>query len=512
MFAERGLTFLPEGGAPLPVEIRLAEPRERVDRQSPFAGQIDPYSGRRLPKPPEDPRVLFVELFYAFPDGERPQELTFKPPRNEAGNDTATIGMLVFHRDVPVIDFRFLSGGAKISLDWEDPWFSAFDNPNLKRHHRYPQMSFLYAEPFEIRHEALIRIRDALALTGFDATGATLSKEEADALIEAAADQLAKRSPMTVDGAPVTPDFDRGAMLKIGERGLVFLGPDEPVSVDAAILGLIWSVPVDGYPQVATVEWTLFDDARAPVVQGYAIDAAGPFLSPMTKDDPILTWTNHFTSSAIPVVEEIEGGEWAELNLPALSIGMGALALVLLFGALRGGGGRRRASLAIGCAAMAAGAYVALPYGQVGIARPSVAPVAMSEEQAKALTEQLLANVYRSFEFKGEDQVYDRLAKTLDGGVLEQVYLDQRRSLRIARAGGAEARVQEVLVDAASPTPLGGASDFVIRTKWKIIGRVGHWGHQHTRVNVYEADLSVSAEGGAWKIIGFEVLSQDRLS
>ena len=59
--------------------------------------------------------------------------------------------------------------------------------------------------------------------------------------------------------------------------------------MDAAILGLIWSVPVDGYPREATVEWTLFDE-RATEVPGYAIDAAGPFLAGLTPDDPVLTY------------------------------------------------------------------------------------------------------------------------------------------------------------------------------------------------------------------------------
>ncbi len=511
-FAETGLSIRAQNGQALPVEVRLAEPRMRVDRRSPFAGQIDPYSGRRLPEPPEDPRVLFVELYYPFKDGQPPDQLTFQPPRNEAGDVLANIGMLVFHRDVPVIDFRFLSDSATVTLDWDDPWFSKFENPNLRRHHSYPQMGFLYAEPFEVRHEALIRVRDALRLTGFDAISATLSKGEADALVEATAELLAKRSPMTIDGASVTPDFDRGAYLKIGTRGLVFIGPDEPISVDAAILGLIWSVPTDGYPQTASVEWTIFDE-RAPTVQGYAIDEAGPFLSPMTADDPILTWTNHFTSSAIPVVEEVEGGDWAELSVPALSAGLGLLALGGLVGAARGGSGRRRAVSVAVVIICAAGAYVALPYGQLRIARPNVAAIPMDEEQAQALTEQLLSNVYRAFEFRGEEQVYDRLAKTLDGAVLEEVYLDQRRSLRVAKAGGAEARVKDVFIESAIPTPSpNSASGFTIRTKWRIMGQVGHWGHLHTRVNSYEADLSVSAEGGSWKIDGFEVLAQDRLS
>jgi hypothetical protein len=41
---------------------------------------------------------------------------------------------------------------------------------------------------------------------------------------------------------------------------------------------------------------------------------------------------------------------------------------------------------------------------------------------------------------------------------------------------------------------------------------VGHWGHVHQRSNLYEADLTISAANGAWKITDFEVLGQERLS
>jgi hypothetical protein len=145
--------------------------------------------------------------------------------------------------------------------------------------------------------------------------------------------------------------------------------------------------------------------------------------------------------------------------------------------------------------------------------RLKIVPAEMTNEQAVVLTGQLLTNVYRAFDFSGERQVYDRLAMTVDGALLEQVYLDQRRSLRIARAGGAQARVKTVDVESATPTLVPGtAADFTVRTRWIIVGTVGHWGHVHQRSNLYEADLTISAVNGAWKISDFEVLEQERLS
>ena len=46
---------------------------------------------------------------------------------------------------------------------------------------------------------------------------------------------------------------------------------------------------------------------------------------------------------------------------------------------------------------------------------------------------------------------------------------------------------------------------------WLVEGTVEHWGHVHTRVNRYAADLSVRPVAGAWKITGLDVTDQERV-
>lgn len=509
-FAGEGLTVRDERGQLLPLELRTAERRMRVDRRSPFAGMINPYTGTRAPQPPADKRVLYAELFYPF-NGARPKKLTFAPPKGENDVPAASIGMIVQHRAVPVIDFRYFAGPSTLTLNWDDPWYSRFDAPNLTRHHRYPRMAFLYAEPYEIRHEALLRVRDAAAMIGMQPVGSTLTAEEGARLKAETASAVAERSPMTIDGKTVAADFDRAAFMRIGLRGLELLTDGDPVDVDAAILGLIYSVPVDGYPKEATVEWTLFDE-RASEVPGYAIDAAGPFLAGLTPDDPVLVWTNHFKRPPVPPVAEVASKQWAEVPVPALSALLWLIAAVLLVLALRANSARARVLRAVGSIVLIGIGVAAMPYVRVGVPRPGLMPATMTDEQAAAVAKQLLTNVYRAFDFRGETQVYDRLAKTVDGPLLEQVYLDQRRSLRVARAGGAEARVKVVNVESAAASHIAGSgADFTIRTRWNIVGSVGHWGHVHQRANRYDAELTLSAAGGAWKITGFNVLEQERL-
>jgi hypothetical protein len=359
----------------------------------------------------------------------------------------------------------------------------------------------------------LIRVRDAMALVGWPVDDAELTAAEAETLRQLTAELVAARSPMTIDGAAVTPDFDRAAYMRIGLFGLEIIEPAAAIDVNATILGLIYAAPTDGLPQEATVEWTLFTD-RIREVPANAIDAAGPFLSALTPEEPLLTWTNYFKVSPVPAVEEIAALDWAEMRLPALSLALWLGALVIGWRLARRPRSRARL-LAAGLAvvALAVLGLATLSLGTLAVSRPAALRVAMSDEQAAALTQQMLANVYRAFDFRGESQVYDRLAKTVDGPVLERIYLDQRRTLRVARAGGAEARVKSVEVMSAVAAPVeGSAAAFRVRAKWTIYGTVGHWGHVHQRRNLYEADLVISGASGAWKFTDFEVLDQERVA
>ena len=82
-FSSEAFQFVTEGGAVLPAELKLAEPRLRKDRFSPFAGMINPTTRQRVPEPPADKRVLYAEIDYPF--AEPPKSLTIVPPLDDEG-------------------------------------------------------------------------------------------------------------------------------------------------------------------------------------------------------------------------------------------------------------------------------------------------------------------------------------------------------------------------------------------------------------------------------------------
>ena len=50
-----------------------------------------------------------------------------------------------------------------------------------------------------------------------------------------------------------------------------------------------------------------------------------------------------------------------------------------------------------------------------------------------------------------------------------------------------------------------------MRTQWTALGTVGHWGHVHTRRNLYDAILTLDVSDGSWKIVDMEVVEEKRI-
>jgi hypothetical protein len=143
---------------------------------------------------------------------------------------------------------------------------------------------------------------------------------------------------------------------------------------------------------------------------------------------------------------------------------------------------------------------------------PGAAAPALDEEQARQLLDQLLGNIYRAFDFREETTVYDKLALTVADDLLAEIYLQSRRSMRIQRAGGAQARVTGVEVLEAAPKRVGRAPlAYEVEARWTAEGRVGHWGHVHMRKNLYHANLRLEERDGSWKVTGLELLEERRI-
>ena len=503
--------LMPDGGAPIDGIVRVIEIRPRINRATLFGNSLA-IRGGRLVKLEASKRVVYVEIDYQLK--QRPKSLTIEPPKTKAGVVATTIGFILYHRSVPVIDFRYLPDAATVKLDWDDPWYSNFGHPNLRRHHKAGLFTYLYVEPCEVRHEVLVRLRDLqnwmkLGLDGRKRIGVA----EQAALKKKIGAFLLTRNPVRIDGVAAKPIIDRVQFMKVGQAGPQFDPKPVEREVATTFIGVILAYPTRRLPKKVTVDWELFAP-RIDRVSATVIDPAGPLRFRIDRDSRQLVWRNLLTNSAMPIVEPQKVSRssthvrlsWASAVLVLCASVLGAMVLRRFW---RG----ERALyhvLGAGCALGLAAALV--PHFHVEVRNPLGGAPKVGEPEAKSLLSALLKNMYRAFEFRGEKAVYDKLALTASGDLLTEIYLQTRRAMEVKRAGGAVARVKAVKVLSAKPGPLpSGNTGFSARAAWTAVGSVNHWGHLHQRINRYDAMITIEAVDGTWKITGLKILSLTRV-
>ncbi|WP_232470372.1 MULTISPECIES: hypothetical protein [Methylococcus] len=353
------------------------------------------------------------------------------------------LGVVVNHRGVPLADLGALEAPARILLDWNDPWRSRFEDSGRIRRHSAPR-SFLYVEPYEVRHEVLLRLADLAPYLRFKPRDPqNLSLGEREFLKQAAGDFLRTRNPLRINGAVVEAQLDRVEFLRFDRQGMRKTGDSEPLSPASALVGAILVHLTETPAEAVELQWELFGPGlgRRPVT---LYSGQESFESEATPRDPVFRWS---AEEALGLSPEVE--------------------------------------------------------------RPETRAEAFPRSQVQNRLEALLHNVYRAYALRGEEACYDRLALSLDGSLLEEVYLRQRKAVLARNQGlGGEGRISrvEVLEDGLATRKLG-PSSFEVTARWIAHGTVSHWGHSHDRHTLYAARMVLNiTEDGTWKITAMDLL------
>ena len=323
---------------------------------------------------------------------------------------------------------------------------------------------------------------------------------------------LLKRNKVLIDGKELHPILDRTAFIRYSLTSSQFLVKPERIPLSTATFGVVIAYITDGIPQEVTVDWELFSK-RIQQVPTNAIDPAGPFPSYVTPDDNVFTWTNFLKKYEIPQMRGVEVSD----ALTKFRIPLGTILclaaiwpLVLQIRKRKGVIGTQRLQYGAAAVLVVFGLLI-YPFTKISIAKPS-GMVTVQDDDARDILYSLLKNVYRSFDFREESDIYDKLALSVNGDLLADIYLQNRKSFEVQRAGGAQAKVaqiaiQDVAVKRIPERPLG----LALTSKWTALGAVGHWGHIHTRQNQYEAIINIEPVDGVWKITGLDLLEEKRI-
>ncbi len=489
---------LNSGSRALLGKVTVIEQRNRIPRASLYTGQADSTLMNK--------KIIYVEIEY--PISKQINQLSITPPISDGYQATlANIGFIVYHKTIPVNDLRYLGNTETLHLDWNDPWYSYFENKNISRHHSSSFMSFLYVEPYEVRHEILGRIKDLEDWIDFDyGIDDMIEVDEQDSIMQLIADFLVNRNIVSIDGVEVEPIIDRIHFVEVSLSGIQIMEIPKPLHYSSAIIGVIFAYPDEGMPKEVTITWDMFSE-KIQKVPCMSIDPAGPWPYDLQPSDSVLKWTNFLKHYKLPTVSE-QKVETASINIPIFTV---IFILMILFVLYRNGWKLKGLSrwrkfffvlyVLLGILAFPIGIKKNIPFSEKST---------YSAPEAKELINQLLKNTYRAFDFREEGDIYDKLSICNDTELLQKIYLQTRKSMVIENQGGVEAKVDEVRVINVEENPNAGAG-LSYRCKWIVKGVVGHWGHKHRRVNQYDAIISIKPIDGTWKMHDLDIIEEVRL-
>jgi hypothetical protein len=511
--AERFRTFIEQdwvilaGDKRLNAKLKRVAPAKRLVR--------DEITGEPLLAQPDDAEVIIqVELVY--PLQEPPESLRLRPALDPPDQiAAANIGFVVYHDDIAVNDFRYLARAETLHLDWSDPWYSRFENKNLWRRYAAPAAAFLYIENFEVRKEIIFRAKDLQAWIdlGLDGAATIIKADERASITERAAVFLHEHSPLKIDGQAATGVLDRIHFISRTLRTSGVVDPSQNIDINAALLGAIYVYPIDSLPQQVAMDWDLFNDriTRVPTV---ASDEAGGLSSYLEPNDATLVWQNYLTKPTLPgFIDTPTPRQPRRLSIPVLSLlCLVVVAVVWMRRILSATAKQTPPRIVIVSSTMLiTAAILAARWRPIDVELSTAKPPPISNEDAGAVTQSLLNNIYHSFDYRDESRIYDVLNRSVTGDLLTKIYLETQQSLTLASQGGARVKVNDVELLDCQMQPASHADSFTAECTWNVVGSVGHWGHIHTRTNQYRAEFVVGVFDDQWKITEMTVLSEERL-
>jgi hypothetical protein len=368
-------------------------------------------------------------------------------------------------------------------------------------------MSFLYIDPYEVRHEVLMRVKDLEEWIdlGYELDD-YIEVEELDVLKDKIANFLVNRNIVTIDGKVGRPIIDKIHFVKWSLAGIQIQELKERMDYSSAVIGVIFAYPHDSIAQNVTIDWDMFTD-KITTVPNVATDPVGPMPYILKIDDNVLVWKNFMKKYKLPTISEVHV---SQAKIPVLYL-LASLVIVIGFVRIFGRSTNKKKAYKFGILSLLALLLFILgSYFKQSLSLPFIQQTSFSKPEASYLVSHLLKNTYRAFDFREESDVYDKLAISNDEELLADLYIQTKKSMVLESQGGIQVKVKDVEVLEVEEV----SSDeegISFKCKWLVKGDVGHWGHIHRRTNQYEAILNVKPDNGVWKLYDIDIIEEVRL-
>ncbi len=472
---------------------------------------------------------VYYELEFALPDS--PQFLTFSQNFGGDANPLPSVMDLIILQNSARVGYPVQISPANpysVELDWENP--PTNDRKSWRERRKLMQQrredllgitsysttySYLYLTEQEIRHEILVPVltlESWLPIPREDPNFLTVAEQTAtEAAIES---YFQSHSPVKIDGLSVPAKVDRVDYYGLNFRDFAQRAPKQRVSTHSARAGIILYYPTKQAPQSVALTWDIFNQ-HTPLLNTVVYDHRNTgYRHFFTPAEPDFQWTTTVAPHEKPATPQLPTpGLHPARHLPIV----GGLGLLFGIGFLFGGISQRRWKPALvggGLCCAAIGTWQQIP---MGITMPKSVPLdeIVTETEAQTIFSALHANIYRAFDYGEESQIYDVLAESVSGELLESLYLSVGEGLRMEEQGGAIARVTSTSIQAGelqNRRVRQEYPEFDYRCTWNVAGTVEHWGHIHTRENQYQAVFTVTGDSEAWKITQLVVENEERLA
>jgi hypothetical protein len=467
-----------------------------------------------------------IEVPFAMP----PEFLTIQQDITDANSIVPSEMSLNIHQAGTGLNFteRLLPGGSTtVRFDWKqelsedasdeewDSWFEKQREATLGITSYSSVYSFIYIEPVEMRHEILIPLATlATILPIKHQDPAFVEIGEQDPIREQIRNWLKDQNPVVINGKRIIPEFTRIDFYSLNLSDFAAQAAAQKVSMASGRVGIImtYKTPDDSIRDVSQ-SWSMFYSTMTKVP---AVVIAYPnsmskfeFSRFNTAEDNTLTWK----CKPEDLPKQISSVKAVFSPRPRMRIYWGVIVMITAYLLLL----RKRTTTAQVLRAVLLFAVILMSRKlSVVIDHPWKDPEELSADQAKDAFTALHSGLYRSLDFGTEDRIYDALAQTVDGELLEDLYLQLRQSLELRDQGGAIARIRSVEYDAGSavarkesvvPWP-----GFQYKSTWTVSGTVEHWGHVHERQNQFDAVFTIEPREGHWKITRMDVAGQTQKS
>jgi len=367
---------------------------------------------------------------------------------------------------------------------------------------------YLYLETNQMRFEALLDATTLLKWANLP-TSLSLNSDEQKKLTDTVSAKAADWCRLGTKKAEQGTFL--GATIVKGKPGATLPMEDgESLFTREAMVGLTWVFPRPPLPEEIVIQWTgyILEQNSLPIRIFYGTKSEQIEAFQALK---LLKWRSQgripmpAPLAAVPKIER--SAPW---HIPMASVIWFSCGLIFLL-LLKSRGHHLPGGIIAFLGAWLLGALLTWPLFVIEIQTGDTVPEIKEKPQAEAILSPLLRNVYRAFDHRTESDIYDTLARSVDGELLRQLYLETLQALTLEGREGTRVTISEFSAEVMEVKESTSPPGFIADCQWTALGTVGHWGHAHTRVNRYTAKVTISPVNSEWKIVKLEVREARRI-